>query len=72
MTANVEKITRNLVSNLFDIAVDVQMAEPVATFYLWKLLNMVPKEKAQKLMENLPGITEKSMQVALEICNAKN
>lgn len=62
----VEFTIRNLAENIFDMAVGVEMAEPVATWYLHALLNMVPNDKAEKIIEALPGITETCMKKALD------
>lgn len=62
----VEHVIRKLAENIFDMAADVPMASPVATWYLYLLLNMVPKDKAERIIEELPGITENCMQVALD------
>lgn len=65
-----EPIIREMAANIFDMAVDVPMAQPVGTYYLHILLNMVPKDKAEKILESLPVITEKGMDAALDRFNA--
>lgn len=68
----VEFTIRNLAENIFDMAVGVEMAQPVATFYLHALLNMVPEDKAEKILEKLPSITEHCMDEALRRFEAKH
>lgn len=72
MAVELDSTIRNMSANIFDIVVDIPMAEPCATFYLWKLLNMIPQEKAEKLIENLPDMAKKSMDEAIARYNKKH
>lgn len=72
MAVELDSTIRGLAENVFDIVVDVQMAEPCATFYLWKLLNMIPQEKAERLLKELPDMAVTSMNAAIARYNEKH
>lgn len=67
----IEETARNMAANIFDSAFEVEMAQPVATFYLHKLLNMVSNEQAQAIMAALPEITDNAWRKAIERYNEK-
>lgn len=70
MAVELDSTIRGLAENVFDMMVGVEMAEPVATFYLWKLLNMVPQETAEGLLEKLPNMAKESWDTAVAMANA--
>lgn len=72
MAVELDSTIRGLAENVFDMVMGFEMAEPVATFYLWKLLNMVPQEKAERLLRNLPDMAKASMDAAIERYNRKH
>lgn len=72
MAIELDSTIRGLAENVFDIIVDIPMAEPCATFYLWKLLNMIPQETAEKLLENLPDMAKAALDEAIARHNAKH
>lgn len=55
----------NLSSNLVDMAAGIEMADACATFYLHKLINMIPADKAMIIMSELPMITKKAIDEAV-------
>ena len=64
MTA-IESTIREMSANIFDMAIGVEMAEPVATFQLHKLLNMVTPEQAEAIKVGLPIAAEFAMDAAM-------
>ena len=70
MAAELDSTIKALSKNVFDMVAVVEMAEPVATFYLLKLLRMIPAERAERLLERLPEIAKESWDEAIAIVNA--
>lgn len=70
VAAELDSTIKNLSKNVFDMVAGVEMAEPVATFYLLKLLHMIPAEKAEHLLEKLPEIAKSSLEEAVAIAYA--